>query len=413
MKNLFRLILMALCCFTMAMTNAQVSLTEYDCSSSLETYVPLGSTATALSASSEDDGYATIALPFTFSLGNATFTSGSNIYVCTNGYISLNASSTSLTPPTTTNYSLLCPLGHDLHTRNGSMKYEVTGTAPNRVLTVEWNNFETYTAGNTYNFQVKIYEQNNAIQFCYGTSTVTASKTVYCFIREYTANEKIIALTDWNNPTFSTTATTFSKTLDATNNPSSGRTYTFAQPSVSCPKPGALTASNITPYSADVFWTRGGTETAWDVFLTTSNVEPDSMTTPYDNATDTFYTYLNLTPNTVYYSYVRANCGNEYSKWRQDIFRTECVPEISLPFVEDFENDGTGTGTFPRCWKLISTATAVANKPYIYATNHTSGANSMYINSTTADYSYIVLPAVESTVNMNQVMLSFDYVHFI
>ena len=412
MKNLLRLFLMALCCFTMAMTNAQVSLTEYDCTSSLETYVPLGSTATALSASSADDGYAAIALPFSFTFGTATFASGSNIYVCTNGYISLNTSYTSLTPPTTTNYSLLCPLGHDLHTRNGVLKYEVTGTAPNRVLTVEWNNFETYSSGNTYNFQVKIYEQNSVIQFCYGTSTVTASKTVYCFIREYTADEKIIALTDWDNPTFSTTSTTFSKTLNSTSYPSSGRTYTFAQPSVSCPKPGALTASNITTYSADVFWTRGGTETMWDVYLTTSNVLPDSNTVPTDNAYDTTYTYLNLTPNTVYYSYVRANCGNEYSRWKQDIFRTECAPEISLPFVEDFENDGTGTGTFPRCWKLISTATAVANKPYIYTTAHSSGANSMYINSTTADYSYIVLPPVESNYNMNQVMLSFDYVHF-
>ena len=182
---------------------------------------------------------------------------------------------------------------------------------------------------------------------------------------------------------------------------------------LSCPSPTNPVISDITSTEATFSWTTGGTETMWDVYLTTSDVLPDSNTVPTDNAYDTTYTYLNLSPNTVYRTYVRANCGGgDYSFWRAAMFRTDCASEISIPYVEDFENDGTGTGSYPRCWKLISNASAVANKPYIYATNHTSGANSMYINSTTADYSYIVLPPIENNYNMNQLMLSFDYVHF-
>ncbi|MBR4787574.1 MAG: fibronectin type III domain-containing protein [Bacteroidales bacterium] len=190
-------------------------------------------------------------------------------------------------------------------------------------------------------------------------------------------------------------------------------TFTYSQSSLTCPSPTNPVVSDITSTEATFSWTTGGTETMWDVYLTTSTDQPDSNTVPTDNAIDTFYTFLNLNPNTVYHTYVRANCGGgDYSYWRSATFRTDCASEISLPYVEDFENDGTGTGTYPRCWKLISNASAVANKPYIYATNHTSGANSMYINSTTNDYSYIVLPPVENNYNMNQVMLSFDYVHF-
>ena len=178
---------------------------------------------------------------------------------------------------------------------------------------------------------------------------------------------------------------------------------------LSCPSPTDPMVSGIASTEATFSWTTGGTETMWDVYLTTSNVLPDSNTVPTDNATDTFYTYLNLIPNTVYHTYVRANCGGgDYSYWRSTTFRTNCSGEIVIPHLEDFEDDGTGTGAHPRCWNMVSNA-APANQPYIYTTNHISGANSLYINSSNSEYTYMVLPAVESNYSMNQVMLSFDY----
>ena len=186
-------------------------------------------------------------------------------------------------------------------------------------------------------------------------------------------------------------------------------TFTYSPNNVSCPFPTDLMISDLGSNDATFSWTTGGTETMWDVILSDTLMHPDSASVPTDNATDTFYTFLNLIPNTVYYAYVRANCGGgDYSFWRSTTFRTHCASEIVIPYLEDFEVDGTGAGAHPICWNMISNA-AAANQPYIYSTNQTSGANSLYINSSTSEYTYMVLPAVESSYSMNQMMMSFDY----
>jgi hypothetical protein len=51
------------------------------------------------------------------------------------------------------------------------MKYQVDGSAPNRILTVEWigaMHYPNSSAGNL-NFQVKLYETSNKIEFLYGS----------------------------------------------------------------------------------------------------------------------------------------------------------------------------------------------------------------------------------------------------
>ncbi len=52
-----------------------------------------------------------------------------------------------------------------------SIKYLTTGSAPNRVFTVEYINMDDWaTAANSdYNFQVKLYESTGVIEFVYGT----------------------------------------------------------------------------------------------------------------------------------------------------------------------------------------------------------------------------------------------------
>ena len=178
---------------------------------------------------------------------------------------------------------------------------------------------------------------------------------------------------------------------------------------VTCPRPTDLVISDVTPNEATFSWTSGGSETSWDIYLTTSNTQPDSNTVPTASATDTFYTLTNLDPATDYNVYVRADCGSgDYSLWRGTNFRTDCDGYIYIPYLQDFEVDGEGTGTKPRCWSVVSTA-SLSNTPYIYNTNHINGARSLYFNNTPSDYSYVVLPAVESAYNMDQLMMSFYY----
>ena len=62
--------------------------------------------------------------------------------------------------------------------RSGKVHYKVTGTAPNRVLTVEWNDIRYYyycnSSSTTYRdrfwgtFQARLYEGSNKIEFWYG-----------------------------------------------------------------------------------------------------------------------------------------------------------------------------------------------------------------------------------------------------
>ena len=406
MKNKLQiLIAMMLCTLWVARSYAQtVYIEDYTCSSSVETYTPVGSTATVLSPSSDDDGYATLTLPFAFTFGSTTMASGSSIYMSVNGFITLNTGYSSTTPSYSGSYDVISPLGHDLHLRtNGQLKSEVSGTAPDRVLTLEWSNVESYSAGNIYNFQVKLYEGSNDIKFCYGNSTVTSSRSAYCFLREYTQDDYVIALNNWNTPVFVTSGSTFSKNLDASQYPSNGRTYTFARPTPTCSKPTSLATSNITASSATVTWTAGGNETSWEVICAElsddiSTLTPTVVTTPS-------YTAQNLINDHQYVFYVRAQCPNgvETSAWKSMIFRTDCGAGIqSLPYTEDFSSyGGTGSYTyFPSCWSRVSTA---GSYPYISST----GGNSLYLYTTGGNYTVATTPALDLAISPSTVAVRF------
>lgn len=61
-----------------------------------------------------------------------------------------------------------------------SIFYLVSGTAPNRVLTVEWVNMAVYNNTTpSLNFQVKLYETTGLIEYCYGTMTGGTANYTY------------------------------------------------------------------------------------------------------------------------------------------------------------------------------------------------------------------------------------------
>ena len=104
-----------------------------------------------------------------------------------------------------------------------------------------------------------------------------------------------------------------------------------------CPQPFALTAINATQVSADLTWTVGCVETAWQVAVQTigSGVPTGSGV----DVTATTYNVSGLTAGTLYEYYVRGNCqGNGYSAW-------------SGPFVF----------SPPACTTLVSPANAQTN----------------------------------------------------
>jgi hypothetical protein len=117
---------------------------------------------------------ANVSIGFTFNYFGVNYTT---IRICTNGWSSLNLTGgttsdnttvfTSTAPNTT-----LAPWFDQLTVdASGSLSYKTEGTAPNRIFTVEWKNVPTYSTGATarINFQVKLYETTNVIEFQYGS----------------------------------------------------------------------------------------------------------------------------------------------------------------------------------------------------------------------------------------------------
>ncbi|WP_210520677.1 T9SS-dependent choice-of-anchor J family protein [Hymenobacter terricola] len=173
------------------------------------TYTDLGTTGTALTTANFDDANAASApIGFTFTYGGTAFT---DFVLNTNGYLKLGTAApvapffstyaqeayTSGPLNSTTDNNLILPFNTDLEAGTGTPEYRVatTGTAPNRVCTIQWKNVSDKTraassaaAGNidkqfsNFSFQVKLYETSNRTDFVYGTATPSTNPTNANFI---------------------------------------------------------------------------------------------------------------------------------------------------------------------------------------------------------------------------------------
>jgi len=119
-----------------------------------------------------------------------------------------------------------------------------------------------------------------------------------------------------------------------------------------CLKPSGLTFVSSTQTSATLSWTNGEEgQDAWQIACSDNpTFDPDGVT-PVD-VTSNPATITGLTPGTIYYAYVRANCGNgDFSDWSNAccMFATMCETITSFPWSEDFENYSTGNFSHP-CW---------------------------------------------------------------
>lgn len=161
------------------------------------TFNSIASTGTSVSGwrnsnSTDDNLSQAVPIGFNFTYQQASY---SSLLISTNGFVTLNTATTAigngpgsygyfnsnLTNGTSSNNSplIIAPLYEDLVCQgnpgslaglNSSIRYAVSGAAPNRVFTVEWIGMETFNnAGPNLNFQVKLYETSGNIEFCYGT----------------------------------------------------------------------------------------------------------------------------------------------------------------------------------------------------------------------------------------------------
>lgn len=147
------------------------------------TYTDLGTNGTAIATkfngggpiTFDDDTSAVQNIGFNFTFNGTTFT---QFVLCTNGFIKLGTSApTSIYDVLTTfEANTISPYNHDLDGAAGS-EYRVftSGTTGSRICTIQFKNVKDYssTTGqySSINFQIKLYETTNNIEFVYGTYT--------------------------------------------------------------------------------------------------------------------------------------------------------------------------------------------------------------------------------------------------
>ena len=209
----------------------------------------------------------------------------------------------------------LAPLYYDLTTFHttvplgNSIMYLVSGTAPNRILTVEWNNMSAWTnQADTLNFQVKLYESTGVIEYNYGYMSGTIS-TAYGFGYVTGINAPSISP---NPPTASQllclqTANTNTFSNGQQNQlaamPQSYSKYTFT-PQIPG-NPSTLTFTSVAPNSMTLNWVdNANNEIGYAIYSSLDG--SNYIYTTQVAANSTSYTATGLSPATPYYWKVYA-----------------------------------------------------------------------------------------------------------
>lgn len=236
--------------------NAQVASTGY---------TDLGTTGTAIATPDFDDSNSVSQpLGFTFSYGGADYT---QFVLNTNGYLKLGGAAPLAPyfskgaldvtggPLGGSDTNLLLPLNTDLEAGTSATEYRVatTGVAGSRITTIQWKNVSDKARAAsptdptvvpkqfaTLNFQVRLYEGTNAIEFGYGpatASTFTATNTALSIglkgngpAANQTTTVTKSAGSSWNFCNFqdgSYAASNNGFTVRSTTLPPSGLTYRF------------------------------------------------------------------------------------------------------------------------------------------------------------------------------------------
>ncbi len=182
----------------------------------------------------------------------------------------------------------LAPLYADLWTADSEavpiatcLAYTVAGSAPNRVLTVEWLNFDEWdvpinSPAYSINMQVKLYESSGVIQFVYGTMTTGTVHGSYPLAYTCGINGTIVGaptaatlLTQQvaNSTTFNSTAQNALNTM-----PTSNSMLIFTPPAPSA-APTGISFSGVSKLGMTVKWTDNATnEIGYVVYNSTDNI---------------------------------------------------------------------------------------------------------------------------------------------
>ncbi len=230
MKTFFNIRWLAVVILLLSVTGSvftQVSTLGFTGSSG--TYTPIAGGTIHGTTSNDDENFNAIAIGFSFTYNGTAYT---QVSIQTNGFVAMGSSVTSnySAISATSPNNLVAALSGDLQSKaDGEIMSLMEGSAPNRVFTVQWKNYKHYGGPQTYNFQIKLYETSNKVEFVYGTMTAGGGS------RTYQVGVRGSSNADYNNRTTTTNwaATTAGGTNGATCTltdavfPASGQTFAW------------------------------------------------------------------------------------------------------------------------------------------------------------------------------------------
>jgi len=136
-----------------------------------------------------DEGYALVAIPWSFNYLGTGYTS---VSACANGYLQFGGTGSDLSndtvPSVNAPNNIAAVFWDDLDgaaltspvTPAGSIRSQVLGLAPNRRLVISWISWRRWAQPTTsFTFQAALFEQGNAIRFQYQTMSSGTSTTPY------------------------------------------------------------------------------------------------------------------------------------------------------------------------------------------------------------------------------------------
>jgi GEVED domain/Secretion system C-terminal sorting domain len=269
MKKIY-ISLFALFCFVASFGQTVAS---YNFSQSSTTYTPItGGTLFGTAVDNAVYGGTAGLIPFTFTYRGNAYTS---LRISTNGFITLgNAITPSasnylpISSTATSSVYVVSALGRDL---NATVRYEVIGTAPNRVAIIQWSSVFRYavSGAENLNFQIQLNETSNLINIVYGS--MSTSNTDFT-IGGSQVGLKGAANTDFNVASFTSATLTgypytrnWSNLITASGNtdvvgitstilPASGTSLNYL-PSICAQPTVSTTATLVTNNSATLNWT--------------------------------------------------------------------------------------------------------------------------------------------------------------
>ena len=278
------------------------------------------------------------------------------------GYTGISATSTA--PGNLQNR--VAALARDLQAQvGGDLRVQTIGTAPNQICVIQWNNYRKFAAtGDSYNFQIRLYETSNVVEVAYGSFVNNATTaTAEVGLRGSTNtdfNNRIVNAANAWPVSIAGVANNSNATLNnAGLVPSNGQVYRWTPPSPCSGTPAAnsvVSSQSLICPNAAVLMSMASSYT--NVGLTyqwfSSTVSAVGPFTPIAGATLTTLNSGSLQANTFYNVAITCTVSSQTTTSSVQGITIAGTTTNSVPYFEGFE-DITITNQLPNCsWSVTS-----------------------------------------------------------